>query len=103
MTIPLDHVLPRGLQLPTRIARAKATLPWYPRGSTGARSLFGIAPGGACHAAPVTSGPVGSYPTFSPWPAADSRRFHFCGAFRRVSPPGRYPAPLPCGVRTFLV
>ncbi len=30
------------------------------------------------------------------------RRSDFCGAFRRVSPPGRYPAPLPCGVRTFL-
>jgi gluconolactonase len=26
----------------------------------------------------------------------------FCGAFRRVTPPGRYPAPLLCGVRTFL-
>ena len=30
------------------------------------------------------------------------RRFVFCGAFRRVAPPGRYPAPLPFGVRTFL-
>ena len=30
------------------------------------------------------------------------RRFVFCGAFRRVTPPGRYPAPLPLGVRTFL-
>ena len=29
-------------------------------------------------------------------------RFHFCGAFRRVAPPGRYPAPLLSGVRTFL-
>jgi hypothetical protein len=26
----------------------------------------------------------------------------FCGAFRRVAPPGRYPAPLLLGVRTFL-
>ncbi len=25
-----------------------------------------------------------------------------CGAFPRVTPAGRYPAPLPCGVRTFL-
>ena len=30
------------------------------------------------------------------------RRFVFCGAFPRVTPAGRYPAPLPCGVRTFL-
>ncbi len=26
----------------------------------------------------------------------------FCGAFRRVTPPGRYPAPCPVGARTFL-
>jgi hypothetical protein len=29
-------------------------------------------------------------------------RFTFCCAFRRVTPPGRYPAPLLQGVRTFL-
>ena len=29
-------------------------------------------------------------------------RFVFCGAFRRVAPPGRYPAPFLFGVRTFL-
>ena len=26
----------------------------------------------------------------------------FCGAIRRVTPPGRYPAPCPVGARTFL-
>jgi hypothetical protein len=30
------------------------------------------------------------------------RRYIFCCTFRRVSPPGRYPAYCPCGVRTFL-
>src|SRR3954452_12258042 len=30
------------------------------------------------------------------------RRSAFCGTFPRVSPGGRYPPPLPCGVRTFL-
>src|SRR5689334_24767407 len=30
------------------------------------------------------------------------RRSALCCALRRVSPPGRYPAPVPCGVRTFL-
>ena len=30
--------------------------------------LFGIAPGGACHAVHVTMNPVGPYPTFSPLP-----------------------------------
>ena len=33
-----------------------------------ARILFGIAPGGACHAGPVASPPVGSYSTVSPLP-----------------------------------
>jgi hypothetical protein len=34
-----------------------------------AGSLFGLAPGGACHATPVTRRPVGSYPTLSPLPS----------------------------------
>ena len=34
--------------------------------------------------------------------ARDSGRCSFCATFRRVAPPGCYPAPLPCGVRTFL-
>ncbi len=65
-------------------------------------SLFGIAPGGACRAGPVARPAVGSYPTVSPLPQQVGRSV-FCGAFPRVSPAGRYPAPLPCGVRTFLV
>ncbi len=36
--------------------------------SPGTPSLFGFAPGGVCHAAPVTSCAVGSYPTLSPLP-----------------------------------
>ncbi|AHM04410.1 hypothetical protein roselon_02059 [Roseibacterium elongatum DSM 19469] len=47
------------LGLPTRIAGVKRPV---------MRSLFGIAPGGACRAAPVASGAVGSYPTVSPFP-----------------------------------
>ncbi len=70
-------------------------------GPVRAGTLFGIAPGGACRAATVASGAVGSYPTVSPLPC-ETGRFHFCGAIRRVSPPGRYPAPLLYGVRTFL-
>jgi hypothetical protein len=34
--------------------------------------------------------------------AAHARRSDLCGAFRRIAPPGRYPAPLLLGVRTFL-
>ena len=52
-----------GLQRPTRIARAEGAL-----GRNPTRSLFGLAPGGACHAADVAAGAVGSYPTVSPLP-----------------------------------
>ncbi len=41
--------------------------PAVPRGR-GARSLFGVAPGGACHAGDVAAPPVGSCPTVSPLP-----------------------------------
>ena len=69
-------------------------------------SLFGIAPGGACRAGPVARPAVGSYPTVSPLLVAvrtrTAERSVLCGAFPRVSPAGRYPAPLLHGVRTFL-
>lgn len=80
-----------------------------------ATSLFGVAPGGACLASPVASPAVGSYPTVSPLPslvrrtdayasfARETGRSLLCGAFPRVTPAGRYPAPLLHGVRTFLV
>ncbi len=45
----------------------------------GARSLFGLAPGGACHAVPVTRHAVGSYPTLSPLPL---RRAEVCFLWR---------------------
>lgn len=38
-----------------------------------ASSLFGFAPGGACHAVPVAGSAVRSYRTFSPLPADGSR------------------------------
>ncbi len=39
---------------------------------------------------------VVSYTTFSPLPVPSGhRRSGFCGTFRRVTPPGRYPAPCP--------
>ena len=39
-----------------------------PCGFPRAPSLFGLAPGGVCHAAPVAGRAVGSYPTLSPLP-----------------------------------
>ena len=121
---PISRILSRGLPLmddhssdhavtdtataanPDLLERKK--LRRHARRHRSTRSLFGVAPGGACHAAAVASRAVGSYPTVSPLPAnaprrtLTDRRFIFCGAFRRVAPPGRYPAPFLSGVRTFL-
>ncbi len=50
--------------------------------ASGARPLFGLAPGGVCHADPVASAPVRSYRTLSPLPVPEShRRFALCGTF----------------------
>lgn len=100
MTIPLDDR--------SRVASSRqpgslgAKLPCQPGCPAGARSLFGVAPGGACRAGPVASPAVGSYPTVSPLPRPRPGRSVLCGAFPGVTPAGRYPAPLLHGVRTFL-
>ena len=108
MTIPLTTQLPAWLQLPTRTCWGRSG-PALPVARRGARSLFGIAPGGACLARDVATSAVRSYRTVSPlplwWyrlPDPSKRRSVFCGAIRRVTPPGRYPAPFLLGVRTFL-
>ena len=62
MTIPLRTALLRASSCqPGSLAQGGAAV-------AGAGSLFGIAPGGACHAGRVTTAPVGSYPTVSPLP-----------------------------------
>ncbi len=107
MTIPLDDALPRRLKLPTRTCSGESG-PASDLATLGTRSLFGIAPGGACHARAVASPAVGSCPTVSPLPAP--RRvvcflWRCPSGCRRVAPPippGRYPAPSLSGVRTFL-
>ena len=69
MAIRLGPPSPTGSgSQPGPLGREK---PW---GRSPARSLFGLAPGGACHAADVAAGAVGSYPTVSPLPAGRSRR-----------------------------
>ncbi len=82
-----------------------------PMVSHGRPSLFGLAPGGACHAVPVSRHAVRSYRTLSPLlrPRRGlAERFAFCGAVPRVSrlaagsPGGRYPPPCIRGARTFL-
>jgi len=69
MTIPLDLRLPAGLKLPTRASGVRRPCGRYRRTDHDrARPLFGIAPGGACHAGPVARPAVGFYPTVSPLP-----------------------------------
>src|SRR6202008_4377164 len=70
-----------------------------------APSLFGLAPGGVCHAGSVAGSAVRSYRTFSPLlaaPEGGGGRFVLCGTFPGVAPAGRYPAPHVDGARTFL-
>ena len=96
--IPLDRSLPTGSRDQPGSLEAATLLP----SCEGAGSLFGLAPGGACHAAPVTSGPVRSYRTLSPFPSSQRRRSALCGAIPGVTPGGRYPPPCRRGARTFL-
>jgi hypothetical protein len=55
-------------------------------------SLFGLAPGGACLAIPVTRDAVRSYRTLSPLLRANPKRFAFCGAIPRVRRPNPFRA-----------
>ena len=60
--------------------------------------LLSLAPGGVYRAAPVTRGAGGLlHPRFTLACASceGHRRSVLCGTFRRVAPPGRYPAPCP--------
>ena len=63
-------------------ARGQASPPIWP---CSARGLAGLR---------LTPEPVGSYPTISPLPPV-TRAVCFCATFRRVTPPGRYPARRP--------
>ena len=95
MVIYLGCRLPDTSLRPTRACASRAT-----RRARRAASplLLGLAPDGVCRAALVSERAVGSYPTVSPLPAAGFParwRSVLCGTFRRVTPPGRYPASCP--------
>ena len=67
--------------------------------------LFGLAPGGVYHAAPVTGSAVRSYRTVSPLPVHASRRpSAVCSLLHFPSPRDARPlaGTVPCGARTFL-
>ena len=99
-----DHfsgtVVADGLEQPTRDSD----------GAGSPSSLFGLAPGGVCHATPVTGRPVRSYRTVSPLPVPLARPSAVCSLLHFPSPPGAFaprgarelPGTLPCGARTFL-
>jgi len=90
--------LAAALKLPTRIPGAEAA----PAGMRPPRDPYlALLPVGL--AVPVRL-PVPRWaltPPFHP-DLCGQRRSVFCGAVRRIAPPGRYPAPLLRGVRTFL-
>jgi hypothetical protein len=115
---PVSRVLSRGktrggehssrARVAARLQRAvpggadRASLSPHPLARAGAplreASLFALAPGGVCRAAPVTGGAVRSYRTVSPLPRAPRgavRRSALCCTFLRVTPTGRWPAPCP--------
>ena len=69
-------------------------------------SLFGLAPGGVCHATSVTGRPVRSYRTLSPLPVPH-REAGPSAVYSLLHFPSPYgarvlPGTLPCGARTFL-
>ncbi len=73
----------------------------------GARPLFGLAPGGVCHAVTVASPPVRSCRTLSPLPVLPRESSAVCSLWHfplrpRRNAGGRYPPPLFRGARTFL-
>lgn len=74
-----DHssgpVVTHRIKLPTRTSGQKRPGGDIQTDQPAMTSLFGIAPGGACHARTVTSPPVGSYPTFSPSPCKQGSLF----------------------------
>ncbi len=78
------------LQRPTRAAWVRNR----PSGQAGPQPLFGLAPGGVCHAAPVASRAVRSCRTLSPLPCRlpDRRRSALCGTFPCPGPEGPEPA-----------
>jgi len=64
--IHLRHALPHdSSNQPGRLVRNS---PAYAPKDAGAPPLFGLAPGGVCHAGPVASAPVRSCRTLSPLP-----------------------------------
>ncbi len=98
--IPLGRALPRASSElnpearpgQSRSARSRSRINRRRLAAPTTASLFALAPGGVCHAAPVTRRAVRSYRTVSPLPRAPRgavRRSAFCCTVLRVAPTGR--------------
>jgi hypothetical protein len=83
--------------------RYRAPLATYPGTRVGTLNvpLFGLAPGGVCPAADVTTYAVRSYRTISPLPA-QRPAVYFLWHFPWAHAPQELPGTLPNGARTFL-
>ncbi len=94
-------VIPLDVRLPARSSH-------LPASSVGhvIACLFGVAPGGGCHAIRITTNAVRSYRTFSPLPAVSLAgsgvAVYFLCHFPSGCPDRALPGALPLGVRTFL-
>ncbi len=99
MTIPLGRPSPDASR--DQPGRRRGHVVWD-RSPGPVPPLFGLAPGGVCHAVPVAGDAVRSYRTLSPLPVPRDGRSALCGTFPGVAPAGRYPAPCLRGARTFL-
>lgn len=104
MTIPLDAGSPRRLKLPTRTSGPRRPCGRPREVPIRHCSRWGLPCRSGC---PSRGALLPHRFTLTPAddPSANLRsagRTVFCGAFPGVAPAGRYPAPLPCGVRTFL-
>src|ERR1700683_359286 len=64
-------IIPLGLES----LRSSSSLPEGLAGRASPPLLFDLAPRGVCHASRVTARAVGSYPTFSPLPSGDRKRW----------------------------
>ena len=95
---PISRVLSRTIiHLGRESLRGSSDLPESGAGRTDG-FLFGLAPGGVCHATRVATRAVRSYRTISPLPhrrCVASGRYLFCCTFRGLAPPRRYLAPCP--------
>ena len=108
MTIPLTMPLPTQLQPPTRTCWSERSSAAIPEGVEARGPYLALLPVGLAMPPLLPAARWALTPPFHPYltltqskPWSD-RRSIFCGAFRRVTPPGRYPAPFLSGVRTFL-